>query len=184
MPGVTRMINFLRLGIFLFLLMMAGFASADPMKIGFVDLDKALRELPEAQAGAANLNNQVQAKQKEIESKRQQIDTFQKTLEKDFPNLTNAQRQEREAQLQSMILSLQQFQRQAQDTLNYQRNQILKNIQNQLVKVVSQIGRAGHYTVILNDKSVLYVSGAIDLTGQVVAAMNKVTAASKAAGKS
>ncbi|MHB0887182.1 OmpH/Skp family outer membrane protein [Acidithiobacillus sp.] len=146
-------------------------AWADPLKIGFVDLDRALRELPEAQVGAATLNKQIEAKQKEIEAKRQQIDAFQKELEKDFPKLNNAQRQEREAQLQSMIISLQQFQRQAQDGLNYQRNQILKNLQDQLVKVVSNIGRAGHYTVILNDKSVLYVNGAIDITPQVVAAM-------------
>ncbi|MHB1201977.1 MAG: OmpH/Skp family outer membrane protein [Acidithiobacillus sp.] len=146
-------------------------AWADPPKIGFVDLDRALRELPEAQVGAATLNKQIEAKQKEIEAKRQQIDAFQKELEKDFPKLNNAQRQEREAQLQSMIISLQQFQRQAQDGLNYQRNQILKNLQDQLVKVVSNIGRAGHYTVILNDKSVLYVNGAIDITPQVVAAM-------------
>ncbi|MBN2680583.1 MAG: OmpH family outer membrane protein [Acidithiobacillaceae bacterium] len=165
------------------LLLFAGIAFADPMKIGFVDLDKALRELPEAQAGAANLNKQVAAKQKAIEAKRQQIDSFQKTLEKDFPHLSNAQRQDREAQLQSMILSLQQFQQQAQDSLNYQRNQILKNIQNQLVKVVSQIGKTGHYTVILNDKSVLYVSGAIDLTGQVVAAMKNTALPSVPPGK-
>lgn len=176
--GMMRQL-LLGLGLLLFAVM----AFADPMKIGFVDLDKALRELPEAQVGAANLNKQVEAKQKEIESKRQQIDTFQKSLEKDFPHLSNAQRQDREAQLQNMILSLQQFQRQAQDSLNYQRNQILKNIQTQLVKVVSQIGRAGHYTVILNDKSVLYVSGAIDLTGQVVAAMNSTMSAAKSAGK-
>lgn len=168
------MINGLRAGLLVGLLLMAGMAWADPMKIGFVDLDKALRDLPEAQAGASNLKKQVEAKQKEIEAKRQQIDAFQKALEKNFPTLSNAQRQDREAQLQSMILNLQKFQRQAQDTLNYQRNQILKNIQNQLVKVVSQIGRAGHYTVILNDKSVLYVSGAIDLTSQVVAAMTHV----------
>ncbi len=152
-------------------LLHAAGAWADPLKIGFVDLDQALRELPEAQAGAATLNKQIEAKQKEIEAKRQQIDAFQKELEKDFPKLSNAQRQEREAQLQSMIISLQQFQRQAQDGLNYQRNQILKNLQDRLVKVVSNIGRAGHYTVILNDKSVLYVNGAIDITPQVVAAM-------------
>lgn len=152
-------------------LLHAAGVGADPLKIGFVDLDQALRELPEAQAGAATLNKQIEAKQKEIEAKRQQIDAFQKELEKDFPKLSNAQRQEREAQLQSMIISLQQFQRQAQDGLNYQRNQILKNLQDRLVKVVSNIGRAGHYTVILNDKSVLYVNGAIDITPQVVAAM-------------
>ena len=66
--------------------------------------------------------------------------------------------------------------------MNYQRNQILKNIQDQLVKVVSRIGRAGHYTVILNDKSVLYVNGAIDITPQMVAAMANKPAFSKMNG--
>lgn len=174
----------LRTGVILLILLASGVAWAAPLKIGFVDLDRALRELPEARAGAINLNKQVAAKQREIEVKRQQIGDAQKTLEKDFPHLTNAQRQEREARLQSMILNLQQFQRQAQDSLSYQRNQILKRIQDQLVKVVSRIGRAGHYTVILNDKSVLYVSGAIDLTSQVVAAMaNKPMPGKAGSGK-
>ena len=108
----------LRIGVVLLLILTSVAAWADPLKIGFVDLDRALRELPEAQAGAASLSKQVEAKQKEMEVRRQQIDVFQKTLEKDFPHLTNAQRQEREAQLQGMILNLQQFQRQAQDGLN------------------------------------------------------------------
>ena len=66
--------------------------------------------------------------------------------------------------------------------MNYQRNQILKNIQDQLVKVVSRIGRAGHYTVILNDKSVLYVNGAIDIPPQMVAEMANKPAFSKMNG--
>ncbi len=148
-------------------------AMAEGIKIGFVDLDKALRELPEAQAGAASLNRQIEARQKEIEAKRQEIDNFQRSLEKDFPKLSNAQRQEREAQLQAMVMSLQKYQRKAQDEISVQRNEILEKIQNRLVHVVSQIGQAGHYTLILNDKSVLYVNGAIDLTQQVVAAMEK-----------
>jgi len=146
---------------------------AEGIKIGFVDLDKALRELPEAQAGAANLNRQIEARQKEIEAKRQQIETFQRNLEKEFPKLSNAQRQEKEAQLQAMVMNLQKYQRKAQDEISMQRNEILEKIQNRLVRVVSQIGESGHYTIILNDKSVLYVNGAIDLTQQVVAAMEK-----------
>ncbi|MCE5387165.1 MAG: OmpH family outer membrane protein [Acidithiobacillus sp.] len=166
------------------LLLLGGFlgvqttgAWAESTKIGFVDLDKALRELPEAQAGAASLNHLIASKEKEIESKQQQIVAFQNNLERDFPKLDNSQRQQREAQLQSMIAELQKLRRSAQDEINVQRNQILSNIQARLVQVVSRLGKQGHYTLILNDKSVLYVNGAIDLTQQVVAAMEKSPAA-------
>ncbi|MBU2753503.1 OmpH family outer membrane protein [Acidithiobacillus sp. CV18-2] len=151
----------------------APWALADAPKIGFVDLDKALRELPEAQVGAKALNSLIAEKEKAIEQKQQQIVAAQKSLEEDFPKLNNTERQKREAQLQGMVLDLQKLRQSAQDQVNLQRNQILENIQARLVRVVSEIGKKGHYTLILNDKSVLYVSGAIDLTHQVVAAMEK-----------
>ena len=148
-------------------------ALADTLKIGFVDLDKALRELPEAQVGAKNLNQLISEKEKAIEQKQQQIVSAQKSLEEDFPKLNNAERQKREAQLQGMVMELQKIRQSAQDQVNLQRNQILEKIQARLVRVVTRIGKQGHYTLILNDKSVLYVNGAIDLTQQVVAAMEK-----------
>ena len=154
-------------------LCLAPAALGDVPKIGFVDLDKALRELPEAQVGAKNLNQLIADKEKAIEQKQQQIVAAQKALEQDFPKLSNAERQKREAQLQGMVMDLQKLRQSAQDQVNLQRNQILENIQARLVRVVSKIGKQGHYTLILNDKSVLYVSGAIDLTQQVVAAMEK-----------
>ncbi len=148
-------------------------AAAAPMKIGFVNLDQALRELPEARAGAVSLNRLVEQKQKQIDGLRQGIVAYQKNLEKGLPVLNNAQRQAREAHLQAMVMHLQKEQQQAQDEINVERNHILENIQNQLVQVVSRIGRDGKYTLILNDKSVLYVNGAIDLTQQVVSAMER-----------
>ncbi|MEY2340642.1 OmpH family outer membrane protein [Acidithiobacillus sp. IBUN Pt1247-S3] len=148
-------------------------ALADTPKIGFVDLDKALRELPEAQIGAKNLNQLIAEKEKAIEQKQQQIVGAQKSLEEDFPKLNNAERQKREAQLQGMVMDLQKLRQSAQDQVNLERNQVLENIQARLVRVVTRIGKQGHYTLILNDKSVLYVNGAIDLTQQVVAAMEK-----------
>lgn len=85
----------------------APWALADAPKIGFVDLDKALRELPEAQVGAKALNSLIAEKEKAIEQKQQQIVAAQKSLEEDFPKLNNAERQKREAQLQGMVLDLQ-----------------------------------------------------------------------------
>ncbi len=159
-------------------LLVAPWALADTPKIGFVDLDKALRELPEAQVGAKALNQLIAEKEKAIEQKQQQIVSTQKALEEDFPKLNNADRQKREAQLQGMVMDLQKMRQTAQDQINLQRNQILESIQARLVRVVTRIGKQGHYTLILNDKSVLYVSGAIDLTQQVVAAMEKPKAGS------
>ncbi len=157
----------------LFLLQTAVPAAATPTKIGFVNLDQALRELPEARAGAVSLNRLIAQKQKQIDASRQRIVSYQKDLEKSLPVLDNVQRQAREAQLQSMVMHLQKAQQQAQDEINVERNHILENIQDQLVQVVSRIGRDGKYTLILNDKSVLYVSGATDLTQQVVSAMER-----------
>ena len=101
------------------------------------------------------------------------IHTYAGTSSTYKPKLNNADRQKREAQLQGMVMDLQKMRQTAQDQINLQRNQILESIQARLVRVVTRIGKQGHYTLILNDKSVLYVSGAIDLTQQVVAAMEK-----------
>jgi outer membrane protein len=42
-----------------------------------------------------------------------------------------------------------------------------------ILEVVVQIGRQGRYTMILPRRVILYMTGAVDLTGQVIAALNQ-----------
>ncbi|MEW5790400.1 MAG: OmpH family outer membrane protein [Pseudomonadota bacterium] len=138
------------------------------IKIGYVDLDRALQQMPQAKAAADSLNRDLEARQREIDQRREKIQQQQAELERQAATLSEAQRRERERQLQNMILNLQRMQQSAQEELNVKRNQALKELQDRLLRVVGSIGQRGGYTLIVHDKSVLYADRRIDITDQVL----------------
>lgn len=152
-----------------FLTPLTAFGQPDTVKLGYVDLDRALQQLPQAQRAAEALNRELELKQKDLDARREKVQQFQAQLEKQSPGLNEAQRREKSRQLQAMIMALQRSQREAQDELNYKRNQILKDFQDRILRAVAIIGQRGAYTLIVHDKAVLYANKAIDLTDQVVA---------------
>lgn len=162
--------RFLRLlGFCCLLAPLTAFGQPDTVKLGYVDLNRALQQLPQARQAAEALNRELESKQKNLDVQREKVRQFQAQLEKQTPDLSAIQRREKVRQLQGMIMALQRSQREAQDELNYKRNQLLKDFQDRILRAVAIIGQRGAYTLIVHDKAVLYANKAIDLTDQVVA---------------
>lgn len=153
------------------LLGMCGPLRADNLRIAYVDLDRALQQMPQAKKAADTLNRELMVRQREIDLRREKLRQQQLDYDKNAAKLSEAQRLERERQIQAGVVALQDMQRRAQEALNLKRNQVLKDLQDRLTRVVGAIGKRGGYTVILHDKSVLYASQSIDITEQVLDAL-------------
>lgn len=144
---------------------------AETLRIGYVDLDRALQQMPQAKKAADTLNRDLTVRQREIDLRREKLRQQQADYDRNAANLSDAQRRERERQIQAGLAGLQDMQRRAQEALNLKRNQVLKDLQDRLTRVVGVIGKRGGYTLILHDKSVLYASQGIDITEQVLDAL-------------
>lgn len=147
--------------------------SANAQKIGYVDMQEIISQMPEtAQVDTAlgnyrdNLVQNMQQMQQEFQTK---ADTFVKDSAKMNPAIKEAKRSE----LIDLQRRLQQLQQTSQQQMQQEQTQLLQPVIDKAQKAVSEIAKAKGYTYVFNDPgdgSVLIVKpNADNLTNEVKA---------------
>ena len=145
--------------------------SAD-IKIGWVDMQKAVNECNAGKEAKRTLSNEVEKVQRLIAEKQKELQEMKGSLEKQGLMLTPEARASREKEFQTKLRDSQRWGEDVQNEFNQKRIEMERNISSGLVKVVQEIGAKEGYTVILekNENIVLFTSKSIDLTDLVIKA--------------
>lgn len=123
-------------------------AQTSQMKIGYVDVDQILAQMPEGKeidselrSLNTQLQNQLQAKIKEYQDKVQR-------LQENNPsgNLPEAQMNE----LAQMEQNIQQFQQSAQQSMERKRNELMEPVFAKIGNAIETVAKANGYTHVLN----------------------------------
>ncbi len=156
------------LAIFLFLLFAVPVMSQEGVKIGFVDLDRALNE---SRAGKSALEK-LQAKVKETESsllkEKRDLERLRSDIDKKGLLLKEVERRNLEKEFQRRVRNYQRGMRDSQEELNQRKNELMADILKGLEKVVTEIGKKGKFTLILERSQVLYTDQGVDITDTVI----------------
>lgn len=154
--------------IFLFLLLAVPVRSQEGVKIGFVDLDRALNE---SKAGRSALEK-LQAKVKETESsllkEKRNLERLRREIDKKGILLKEAERRNLEKEFQKRVRNYQRGMRDSQEELNQRKNELMADILKELEKVVTEIGKKEKFTLILERNQVLYTDQVVDITDSVI----------------
>ena len=141
-------------------------ASASPMKIGFVNTQRILRDSEPAKQAQTMIeeefNQRNEALQKEIADFRQKVQQF----EKDAPVLAESDRSRRQRELGNLDADLQRKQREIQEDFNRRRNEEFAIIIEQANAAIMSIAEEENYDLILQDA--VTVSDRIDITEKVI----------------
>jgi len=150
--------------------------SAD-MKIGSVDIQKAVNECKAGKEDKKVLTKEVEKSQVLIAEKQKELQEMKELLEKQGLTLNPETRGVRERELQAKLRDSQRWGEDAQNELNQKRKEMERNISIGLIKVVQEIGAKEGYTLILekNENIVLFTSNSIDLTDRVIKAYDSQT---------
>jgi outer membrane protein len=156
-------------------LLVAAPVCAAEMKIGYIDLQKALNLSDAGKAAKSQIAEKVKKFQGTIESRQNELKKLNEELEKQKMVLSAEAKAEKERDYQQKIKEYQRFAKDAQEELQQQDAQHTRSILEDLFKVVKDMGNKGNYTLILEktESSVLYADDAINLTDEVIAAYNK-----------
>jgi outer membrane protein len=157
------------------LLLAAAPAVSAEVKIGYIDLQKALN-LSEGGKAAKNLiAEKVKKFQATIEGRQNELKKLNDELEKQKMLLSAEAKADKERDYQQKVKEFQRFAKDAQEELQQEDAQHTRAILESLFKVVKDIGTKGGYTMILekNESSVLYADNSINMTDEVIAAYNK-----------
>lgn len=161
-------------GILLGLLLLAAPAWAQEFKLGFVSLDRIIKEAVPAKNAQAKLEQEFSKREKDLQAQGANLKGMADQLEREAPTLSESQRVARQKQLVEMDRDFQRRRREFQEDLNARRNEELQQVFERANRVVKQVADAEKYDLILQEA--VYVNPRHDITDKVIKALNATVA--------
>ncbi|MDR6300199.1 OmpH family outer membrane protein [Mesonia maritima] len=152
------------------------------LKIGYVDMDYILDNVPEYKQASQQLSGRVQQWKAEIESKMQKVKDMKQNLENERPLLTKELIEEREEEIkyeEDQIVKYQQDKFGPQGAFITQKRQLIQPVQDQVFNAVQEIGQTREYDFIYEnsaDALMLFSAKRHDISDQILA---KITRSSR-----
>jgi outer membrane protein len=141
-------------------------AHANEPKIGFVRIDRILREAGPAKVAQAKLEKEFQPRAAEVQKLEKQAKDLQTQLEKDSVTMSESDRRNREGELSRVTREGQRLQRQYREELTARQNEEFAQVMERANKVVQQIAEQEKYDLILQEA--VWISPRIDITDKVL----------------
>ena len=146
-------------------------------KIGFVNLDRILRDAAPAVRAQKKLEAEFQKREQELARTAEGLKRMQETLEKNAMTMSDSERAKREREFQETNREFQRKQRELREDFNQRRNEELSGILERANRAVRQIAEAEKFDIIFQEA--VYASTRIDITDKVIRALDDSAPAKK-----
>lgn len=146
---------------------------AEEVKIGIVDLRRALAETDEGKKARATLKRDFDKKQKELDEQQEAVKKAIEDLNKKRTLLPAETVRQKEAELQERVGKVQQTYMRHQQDLASKEEDATAPIVERLQRIIGKIATAENFTVVL-DKSagVVFAKPHLDMTNEVIRRFN------------
>jgi outer membrane protein len=159
-------------------------AFAEDIKLGYVDMQRALNETEDGRTAKAKLKKDFDQKQKELDEQQTQLKKDIDDLEKKRTLLPADKVREKEAELRSRLEKVQQtYVRHQQDLQGKEQKETAK-IFERMTKIISEIAAAENFGMIVDKSALVFAKPHLDLTNELIRRYNKLASpAAPAAAK-
>src|SRR4051794_33839145 len=148
-------------------------ARAQAMKIGYVDVQRAVQEVEEGRAARTHLQQELQHKRADLDKKRADLEKMKADYEKQAPVLSDEAKRKRQEDLQKAFADAQNAAGQMQEELSGKEQEAMQNISKRLLQVVAEVSDKESFTFVLDKAALLYAPAASDVTNEVVRRYNE-----------
>ena len=149
---------------------------AGEMKIGTVDLSRTFDGYQKTKDAEKTLEAEGNNKKQERDKKVEEI----KRLKGELDLLNDKAKAEKQAVIDQKVQELQAFDREVQGSLRRERDRVIQEILKEIDGVIGAYGRDNGYTLLLNDRALLYRGKELDVTDQILGILNQNTQGKKA----
>ena len=139
-------------------------------KIGYVSLERIIRESNGAKLAQERIQQEFSRRDKELQEMASRLKQTSEKLERDAPVVGDTERLRRQRELADLDRELQRKQREFREDINQRRNEELATVIERANRVIRQIAEQEKYDVILQEA--VHVSARIDMTEKVLRALN------------
>jgi len=148
-------------------------ARAQAMKIGYVDVQRAVQEVEEGKAARARLQHELQQKQADIAKKRAELEKMKADYDKQAPVLSDDAKRKRQEDLQKAFVDAQNAAGQMQEELSGKEQEAMQGISKRLLQIVAEVSERENFNFVIDKAALLYAPAASDVTNEVVRRYNE-----------
>ncbi len=152
------------------------------LKIAFVNVPRLLEEAPQAKGAMQALQDEFAPRQRDIVAQQKDLKGKEEKLQRDGAVMAENERRNAEKDLRDAQRDLARKQNEYVEDLNLRRNEELGKLQRSLMQEVQTYAKTQNYDLVLGE-GVLYRNESIDITAQVLAALQARSKTSGAAPK-
>lgn len=171
------------LAVFLLLLFAVPVWAQGKIKLGFIDIQRAIRE---SQAGL-KARERFRAEVKKIEvnlfKEQKEVERLKRDFDKKGPLLKEDERRNLEKVIQKRYVAYQRKARDSQQELRQREREITDQILKDLERIVTELGKSEKFTLIVERSQILYSDQGIDITKKVIDLYDRRTAGKVTKGK-
>ena len=145
-------------------------AADTPLKVAVVDLQKAIRTVPDGKAAKAKLEGTAKKRQGELDKRQNSLKKMKEDLEKQASLLKEAVKRQKFREFQAKLYELQEAFMQHQAELKKQEAKLLQPIFEKMEKTIEKLAKEKGYTLVLEkgESRVLFHAPALDITDMVI----------------
>lgn len=155
-------------------------SAQEKIKIGFVDIQRAISESQSGKKAKERFQTEIKKAEGDLIKEKQEIERLKSDMEKKGMLLKDEEKRNLEREYQRRFVSYQRSMRDVQEELRQKEGEMTAEILKELEKIVLEVGKNDKFTLILERSQVLYSDQGIDITNKVIELYNSRAPAGKA----
>ncbi len=142
--------------------------------VAFVTMNQILEDSPQAEEAMRELEREFSPRDTQLVAERDALQALRDRLEREGDAMTATQRADLEREFTARSREFRRAQESFTDDLNVRRNEELAKLQRLINDAIIQLAREREIDLILTERNVLYSSERIDITDDIIAAMQRL----------
>ena len=168
---MTRKFSAIFFSIFL-LLPLSVTAEMEIFKIGYVVVEKILKEAPQTAASNKKLEKEFKSRTDGLQKKVKAIQKQEKDFNKNSVTMAAADRQKAQKKIQNSKIEIQRIERELREDIDIRRREEIGKLQQKINEAIEEMAKTEKYDLILY-QGVAYASKEIDITDELIKVLSK-----------
>ena len=158
------------LAIVLFLTMLVPAFTYAEIKIGYVQVEKVLKQAPQTAASNKKLEKEFKGRSEKLKKEIKGVQTKEKSYKKNSVTMSKAERESAIKKIQNSKLDIQRLERALREDIDLRRREEISKLQVRINKAVEAVAKKESYDLILY-QSVAYANKNVDITDVIIKAL-------------
>jgi len=168
----NRKFKYIIIVCFFSLLWLGTVNAADVAKIGVANLQRVLETSNQGKSAQEQIKKQKDQMEQELKQKGGEIEELRKQVERESMVMSNEKREEKEREIRIKINDFKSLEKRYRAQLQNLEKKLVNALLKEVSTLVEEIGKKEGYLLIINNTTVLYSPGSINITDQLIKELN------------